>query len=247
MCRLLCVRSDEGSRHQGSRHLGSRHQGVRDQGFEMEEHLAALARIARDSEEYQGHGWGCAWLEEGGWRLHHDISPIWEDTGRPTGRTTLLVAHARSAFRDEGIRVENNMPFFDGERVFAFNGELHGVRIRERGRIGAEKVFNFVKRFDRGDFREALERGLDAIERRTRHLRAANLIVADTARRVHFASRFRENPDYFQMRTARLGAVRVLCSEPYPEGMGSRLRSGRRRAARPITWTPIEDRYTGVL
>ena len=198
----------------------------------MEEHLAALAHIARHSEEYQGHGWGCAWLnDEGRWRLHHDIAPIWEDTGRPSGRTTLLVAHARSAFRDEGIRVENNMPFFDGERVFAFNGELHGVRIRERGRIGAEKVFNFVKRFDRGDFRQALERGLDAIERRTRYLRAANLVVADTARRVHYASRFRESPAYFQMHTAHTGAARVLCSEPYRSG----------------TWTPVENGYTGVL
>ena len=44
MCRLLCVRSDE--------------------AFEMEGHLAAFAAIARNSREYQGHGWGCAWLEE---------------------------------------------------------------------------------------------------------------------------------------------------------------------------------------
>ena len=69
------------------------------------------------------------------------MRPIWEDDWRPPGRTTLLLAHARSAFRDEGIRVENNMPFHDGERGFIFNGELRGVRIRERGRIGAEKVY----------------------------------------------------------------------------------------------------------
>lgn len=254
MCRLLCVRNDD--------------------GFEMAEHLAALARIARDSREYQGHGWGCAWLadtgtaggrasddgpDEGGttggrasgeepdgggisasghrarWRFHHDIAPIWEDATRPAGRTTLLVAHARSAFRDEGIRVENNMPFTDGERVFAFNGELHGVRIRERGRIGAEKVFNFVKRFDRGDFGAALVRGLDAIERRTRHMRAMNVVVADTARRVHFASRFREDPAYFQMHTATVDGDRILCSEPYP-GAAARAR-----------WTEVANGYTGTL
>lgn len=92
----------------------------------MGEHLAAFTRVARNSREYQGHGWGCAWLEDGRWRLYHDIRPIWEDDWRPPGRTTLLLAHARSAFRDEGIRVENNMPFHDGERVFIFNGELHG-------------------------------------------------------------------------------------------------------------------------
>ena len=235
MCRLVCVRSDE--------------------GFEMEQHLAALARIARDSQEYQGHGWGCAWIEgaertdddgsddagngaavrRGRWRFHHDISPIWEDTARPAGRTTLLVAHARSAFRDEGIRVENNMPFSDGERVFAFNGELHGVRIKERGRIGAEKVFNFVKRFDRGDFAAALERGLAAIERRTRYLRAANLVVADRLGRVHFASRFQEDPGYFQMHAARAGKARILCSEPYRGVRGH------------LAWAPVDNGYVGVL
>lgn len=223
MCRLLCVRSGG-------------------EGFEMEEHLAALARIARDSKEYQGHGWGCAWLEgpradrgEARWRFHHDIAPIWDAAARPAGRTTLLVAHARSAFRDEGIRVENNMPFTDGERVFAFNGELHGVRIRERGRIGAEKVFNFVKRFDRGDFVAALTRGLDAIERRTRYMRAMNLVVADTRRRVHFASRFREDPGYFQMHTATVDSAHILCSEPYPDTITRAL------------WTPVVNGYTGTL
>ena len=196
MCRLLCVRGRE--------------------AFPIEEHLAPFTRIARDSREYQGHGWGCAWLEDGHWRLYHDIRPIWEDTWRPPGRTTLLLAHARSAFRDEGIRVENNMPFHDGDRVFIFNGELHGVRIKERGRIGAEKVFNFVKRFDRGDFRLALERGLDVIQRRTRYLRAMNLIVADASRRIHLATSFQEDPEYFQIHRTALGDTRVICSEPYP-------------------------------
>ena len=232
MCRLLCVRSDE---------------GFEDEGFETEAHLAALAHIARHSDEYQGHGWGCAWIEAGRWRFHHAIAPIWEDAARPSRRTTLLVAHARSAFRDEGIRVENNMPFFDGERVFAFNGELHGVRIKERGRIGAEKVFNFVQRFDRGDFRQALERGLDAIERRTRYLRAANVLVAETPRRVYFASRFHEDPDYFQMHAARVGRARVLCSQPYPGGAEALGETGGRGRTIHPEWAPIENRSTGVL
>ena len=163
MCRILCVRGVE--------------------PFDIAPHLAAFAQLARESREYQGDGWGCAWIDADGWRLYRDISPVWEDAAAPSGRTTLLLAHARSAYRGEGIRVENNMPFFDGERAFIFNGELHGVRIKERGRIGAEKVFNFVKRFGDGDMGLALERGLDAIEKRTRYVRAMNLIVADAARR----------------------------------------------------------------
>ena len=202
----------------------------------MKDHLAPFTRVAKDSREYQGHGWGCAWLNGGRWRLYHNISPIWEDGWRPPGRTTLLLAHARSAFGDEGIRVENNMPFSDGERVFIFNGELHGVRIRECGRIGAEKVFNFVKRFDRGDFRIALERGLAAIEARTRHLRAINLIVADTSRRVHLATNFREDPDYFQMHSAEQYGTRVICSDPYPGHPG-----------RGPAWTPIPNGTVAAL
>lgn len=213
MCRLLCVRGR--------------------QGFEMASHLDAFSAIARDSREYQGHGWGCAWLDRGRWRLRHDIAPIWEDPWRPLGRTTLLVAHARSAFRDEGIRVENNMPFTDGERVFIFNGELQGVRIRERGRIGAEKVFNFVKRFDRGDFHHALERGLDVIAKRTRRLRAMNLIIADRAGRVHVATDFREDPEYFQMHVAQTDRTRIVCSDPYPE-------PAARDRSTPV-WTPLDN------
>ena len=215
----------------------------------MAGHLDAFAAVARDCREYQGHGWGCAWLDRGVWRLHHDIAPIWEDSWRPPGRTKLLVAHARSAFRDEGIRVENNMPFTDGERVFVFNGELHGVRIKERGRIGAEKVFNFVKRFDRGDFGLALQRGLGVIEKRTRHVRAMNLIVADRSAQVHVAMNFREDPEYFQMHTAESDGFRIVCSDPYPESTGRRPSEAsgglpepfapEARAGAAMAWVPL--------
>ena len=58
-----------------------------------------------------------------GWRLYHGIDPGWEAPSPPRGYTRLLVAHARSAFRDEGIEVCNNMPFFDGRSLFLFNGD----------------------------------------------------------------------------------------------------------------------------
>ena len=194
MCRLLCVHSHR--------------------PFAIEPHLDVFAAIARDSREYQGHGWGCAWLEDGEWRLYRDIRPVWEDRRDRFGETTLLLAHARSAFRDEGICVENNMPFDDGRHVFIFNGELRGVRIREQGRIGAEKIFNYVKRFDRGDMHEALERGLGVIEKRTRYIRAMNVILASPTR-VHVSCRFAEDPDYFQMRERDAEGVRIICSDPY--------------------------------
>ena len=208
MCRMLCIRSRE--------------------AVDIAEHIAALADIAKNSREYQGHGWGCAWLAGDGWQVYRNVAPIWEDDDRPTGRTTLLLAHARSAFRDEGICVENNMPFFDGERAFIFNGELQGVRIKEQGRIGAEKIFNYIKRFDRGDLHRAMCRGVEVIAKRTRYVRAMNIILAD-ASRICVASRFGEDPEYFQMHTTATDDARIICSEPYPDTTGLRQ------------WVPIDN------
>ena len=110
--------------------------------------------------------------------MYHNICPVWEDDFSRVPRTSLLVAHARSAFEDKDICVENNMPFTDGERVFIFNGELRGVKIREEGRIGAEKIFNFIRRFDSGDTLAALKKAAELIRNRTRFIRAMNVIMA---------------------------------------------------------------------
>jgi len=195
MCRLLFIRSGT--------------------PFAIRGHLEKFADISRDSPEFQGHGWGCAWVRDGEWRFHHDIRPVWEDDVDGFGETTLLLAHARSAFRDEGICVENNMPFFDGRYAFIFNGELQGVRIREEGRIGAEKIFNYVKRFENGDMLESVKRGVGVIEKRTRYVRAMNFIMASLDS-SYLATVFGENPDYFQLHRRREPGLELVCSVAYP-------------------------------
>jgi predicted glutamine amidotransferase len=195
MCRLLSVRART--------------------SFAIGDFLEKFAAISKDSPEYQGHGWGCAWLDDGKWQFHHDIRPIWEDDLSGFGSTSLLMAHARSAFRDEGICVENNMPFFDGRYVFIFNGELQGVRIRERGRIGAEKIFNYVKRFDKDDILQSLKRGVSVIEKRTRYVRAMNFIMADLET-TYLVSDYAENPDYFQLHRRRDADMDLICSVAFP-------------------------------
>lgn len=194
--------------------------------IDMRPHLRAFARLSRQSKEYQGHGWGCAWLEDEAWRLYRTIEPVWLDDLERFPMSRLLVAHARSAYRDEGIYVHNNMPFFDGRYVFAFNGELRGVRIREHGRIGAEKVFNYVKRFDKGDLGAALTRALPMIVSRTRYVRAMNIVVAD-ADNVHVSSLFNEDRDYFELQHCASDGAHVICSQRYPEiGPWSPIGSG---------------------
>ena len=195
MCRLLAVRSDS--------------------PFSIGPHLEKFAHIARHSREYQGHGWGCAYLDEGGrWRIYRNIRPVWEEDFSRFPSTTLLVSHARSAFEDRDIRVENNMPFFDGRTVFVFNGELRGVRIREEGRIGAEKLYNYIKRFDKGSTEEALARAVEIIKKRTTRLRAMNIIMVNE-QGIHVSSFFNEDGDYFTMR-CKEGRELIICSEPYP-------------------------------
>src|SRR5207249_4703107 len=109
------------------------------------------------------------------WKHYKNIQPMWQVSFERFGKSKLLLAHARSAFKDEGITVKNNMPFHDERHVFIFNGELRGVRISEEGRIGAEKIFNFIKRFDRGNMFEALNHGVEVIRKRTTYIRAMNI------------------------------------------------------------------------
>jgi len=186
--------------------------------FAVEGYLRRLAAVARSSKEYQGHGWGCALLDDAGaWALHRSITPIWEDDLTRWGRTRLLIAHARSAFRNEGIVVENNMPFCDGRNAFAFNGELRGVRIRQPGRIGAEKIFNLIRRFHRGDPAAAVERATGILRQRTDFIRAMNIVISD-GETVCVSSLFNDDPDYFTMHHQAGPDGFVVCSEPLDAG-----------------------------
>jgi len=187
--------------------------------FDIGSHVRQLAAVARNSREYQGDGWGCAWLQDGQWRLYRNLRPVWEDDPDRFGRTTLLLAHARSAFRNEGIDVRNNMPFLTGREAFIFNGEMRGVRIRAEGRIGAEKLFGLLRRFNGSGEPCGLVKALEIVKRRTRYIRAMNFILArPQALYVHAC--FHEDPEYFTLHKKEAGTQYVICSEPYPGESG---------------------------
>jgi len=184
------------------------------QEFPIAELLEQFAAVASNSSEYQGHGWGCAWREDGQWRQYHDINPVWDDDFSRFGKTSLLLVHARSAFRDEGIVIENNMPFSDGESMFVFNGELRGVRINSEGRIGAEKIYNYIRRFDKGDKLAATTRAVEIIKKRSAYVRAMNIILSDGEETI-VSSSYSENPDYFQLHQKQDADRYLLCSQPF--------------------------------
>ena len=180
----------------------------------------------RDSREYQGHGWGAAWRSSGAWSRYRSLTPIWDDDPELPSEVDFLVVHARSAFRDEGIDIENNMPFYRGERVFVFNGELRGVRLRVPGRIGAEKIFNLIEGRDAGDLDAALAAADSLLVSKSERIRAMNLALTD-GDRIYASCRFTESPDYFTLHY-REGALAAVCSERLDESFEP-MASGERR------------------
>jgi len=210
MCRLLFVKSKN--------------------EFEIKEHLLPFSSIAKNSKEYQGHGWGCSYLFNNEWKHYKNIKPIWEDDISKFGNTNRLIVHARSAFQDKDIVVENNMPFYDDKYIFVFNGELQGVRIKAEGRIGAEKIFNFIKRFNKGDMKTALKKGVDIINKRSKYVRAMNIIITDKEK-TFVSSTYNEDPNYFGMSYKQDNNTTVICSQIYPN---------------ESNWIKIENNSIGV-
>jgi glutamine amidotransferase len=176
--------------------------------------VAEFAAMCAGSPVFQGHGWGAAWLTDAGWRLHHTLAPVWEDASLPVDRVRHLLVHARSAFRDEGIAAENNMPFAAGGEVFVFNGELHGVRLSVPGRIGAERIFNLARNLGPAGAREVLLA-------RTRRVLGMNWITAD-ARRAVVSAYPGEDAGYYTLHAAGTAAFRTVCSRPLPSIRGWR-------------------------
>jgi glutamine amidotransferase len=182
--------------------------------FSVSEYLSKFSEISKKSKEFQGHGWGCAYLQSGEWHYYKNVNPIWEDDLSLFGSSTRLIAHARSAFKDEGIVVENNMPFYDDRYIFIFNGQLSGVKIKEEGRIGAEKIFNYIKRFDKGNIKDALEKGTEIIKKKSSFIRAMNIIMTDS-KAAYVYSHFNDAEDYFTMRAKLSEDSIVICSDSF--------------------------------
>lgn len=174
--------------------------------------LSRFRERCRVSPEYQGHGWGIAFRTSGELARYRSLTPIWDDDPPLPPEVDLLVVHARSAFRNEGIELENNMPFYRGAWSFVFNGELRGVRVQAPGRTGAEKIFHLT--LERA--RDSVEAALVATDRylraRSRYVRAMNVALTD-GEAIYAHCRFSERPDYFTLHW-RAGELSGVCSEP---------------------------------
>ena len=201
MCRILGIQADE--------------------PIDAAPWIEAFGRRCQDSKEFQGHGWGMSWYLDGSWRRYRSIRPIWDEPIEVPA-TRMVLVHARSAFRNEGIVVENNMPFLSEDEAslpgsrkalaFAFNGELHGVRLTSPGATGAARLFYLLKRFTTaadGDTLGALSRLDDLISSRSDYVRALNIVASD-GHSLFINAHHSEDPEYFTLHTASLPAERGM-------------------------------------
>ena len=200
--------------------------------FNVLKYLSPFAMMCKQSKEYQGHGWGFSYLQNDKWKTLKQITPIWESDLPQDITTNRLVIHARSAFEDKGIVIENNMPFGDENIVFAFNGELRKTKLNIEGRIGAEKIFNFIKRLNKGNMKEAIERAVKIIERRTEYVRAMNFIIS-SQNETYIYSDFNEDEKYFTLQQFNEKEAQIICSQILPE-LGNNWQSIKKKEIRII-------------
>jgi len=188
------------------------------------ERLKQFSQMCKNSKEYQGHGWGMAWYDGREWKEHHSIIPIWKDNIPKIAKTTRLIIHARSAFQNKDIILENTMPFTNPKknRIFVFNGELRGVRINIEGRIGAEKIFNYIQRITKDDILEGLKKALPIIVKKSSYIRAMNMIIAEE-KRLYLSTKYNEQPEYFTMHRYEENGIKIVCSEPIDDKKWERI------------------------
>ncbi len=201
MCRLLVVRSQD--------------------AFDPRGPLPAKSSLPspRTARSFRGTAGGApGWIQPVCGRSTGTSDPCWEDDFSPFPSTTLLVAHARSAFEDKDIWWRTTCPSPTGKAVFIFNGELRGVKIKEEGRIGAEKIFNFIRRFDSGDTLAALKKATAIIRNRTRYIRGMNIIMVKD-RTIYLSTFFQGDAEYFTMHCKENREL-ILCSEAFPSEEG---------------------------
>jgi glutamine amidotransferase len=197
--------------------------------------LASFRERCRTSPEYQGHGFGVVTRSSGRWERRRSLAPIWEDSLPLPGSVDVLVVHARSAFRNEGIDLENNMPFYQGELSFVFNGEIRGTRLKAPGRIGAEKLFHLILERRRRGILQAIDEVDRMVHARSRYVRAMNLAITaiddlDGDPAIYAHCRFSERADYFTL-FFREGDLRGVSSEPLDEDFRPMKNGETRRLA----------------
>jgi glutamine amidotransferase len=195
-----------------------------EESFEVQQYIEKFSSMCKNSKVFQGDGCGIAVRTDGKWHLTKSLKPIWEGISSPVERGDWLIAHARAACLNDDVAIENNMPFQNNGWLFAFNGELHGVRVKIPGQTGAHKIFNYVKRLGARDPGVGLKKAAEIIIARSQYIKALNVLMTD-GERIYGYNHYSEDPDYFTLYRQR-GDQLAFCSQPLDDGAWEPLANG---------------------
>lgn len=185
-----------------------------------EKTLNDFAEMAKKSKaldgDWQGDGWGIAWMQNGQWKVYKSLKPVWEDQSvfKTFPKTNMFLVHARSASfpKDKG-NIEFNQPYIYKNYAFVFNGLLKGVRLAVPGRIGAEKIWNILKNnLDRFSPKEALQKTTQLLIKNTQQVNALNVGLSDGKNLYSFCY-YTMHPEYYNLQSCRTGEKIIICSE----------------------------------
>lgn len=199
MCRILMVRSNE--------------------KMSITTLLNDFAAMCKNSQEWQGDGWGVSWkLEDRSWKVEKSLKPIWEDKEKfdQIPQSNMFIVHARGAsFPSQKGDIGFNQPYVDDDLCFVFNGELYGVSIKAEGKIGAQKIFSLIKKYlDKDDPKKTLIMIQDLLINNSKGILGLNVgFVLDDNFYVSCYFGDDNKKDYYTVRYFENKTQTIICSE----------------------------------
>lgn len=187
----------------------------------LREFASACQKSRTPEGDWQGDGWGIAWLdEESRWQVRKSPSPIWEERGRleRITQTKICVAHARSAsFTNQTGVLDYNQPYVNGDACFVFNGLVRKVRLARpvEGEIGAQKIWTLIQEYlsSGSDLDSALRETRELLRKNSAKIRGLNIGLVANGKAAALCE-YTQDPDYFTLWYGKTGKRAIVCSEP---------------------------------
>ena len=198
--------------------------------------LQSFSSMAKKSKAYdgdwQGDGWGIAWITKNSWYSYKSLSPIWDEPRKfqDFPETSIFAVHARSAsFPRHKNNLFYNQPFINPPWIFVFNGLLKGVSLPSLipGEIGAQKIWYLLqKQLAKNQPGAALEKIKKLLVENTKELQALNIGLADKNNlyALCFYNRF---PSYYQLHYLINKDITAICSEVLPFSFWKEMKSSQ--------------------
>lgn len=189
-----------------------------------------FAYECKRSKEWQGDGWGIAWLNESGeWEIQKSTNPIWEEIKKMKSLppSLIFVIHARSSsYEKDKNNIEFNQPFLEDKIAFVFNGFIKGVKLNVPGMIGSEKIFYIFKNYLKNHpIPEALLRVKEKIYKSAREIVALNVGICDKENVYAFCN-FSTDDEYYTIHYICGKELKIISSMPVGSVKFKTMKSG---------------------